>query len=324
MSGHQVEEDVAAASIQQAKKVIRTDFYKPSRVLIEDITFDVATASIHGFVGHNGAGKSTALKLLIGAATPTQGTVHVFGRPPKLAATRARFGYLPEFPRLPETLSPRELLLAHATFADVPATVRASRCAELLERIGMTDLADARVGTFSKGMQQRVALAVALVADPDLAILDEPMSGLDPAGRRLVRELLLERKERGKTVLLSSHVLPDVEALCDEVTIVHHGRTVATGTLSELVQGPRATEVVFVTDSDDALAHARALGEVQTEGDTYKLLLPDAAGDPLDHALVLRDKGAQVRRLQQAGAHLEDELLRLLGDRPADPRREAA
>ncbi len=316
--------DASAASVQQAKKVIRTDFYKPARVLIEDITFEVGPGTIHGFVGHNGAGKSTTLKLLIGAARPTSGRVSVLGASPLAPAARARLGYLPEFPRLAETLTPRELLMAHAAFADLPQAVRLSRTAELLSRIGMSDLADARVGTFSKGMQQRLALAVALVADPDLAILDEPMSGLDPAGRRLVRELLLDQKARGKTVLLSSHVLPDVEALCDEVTIVHHGRTVASGPLGELLQGPRATEIVFVTDGEAALAHARALGEVRPEGDTWRLVLPDDAGEPLPHAVALSDKGAHIVSMQRATPHLEDELLRLLGQHTTDPRREAA
>ena len=184
----------------------------------------------------------------------------------------------------------------------------------------MEPYANERTGTFSKGMQQRVAIALAMVSDPELAILDEPMSGLDPAGRRMVRELIRERRQRGKTVLFSSHVLPDVEELCDTITIVHHGRTVATEPLRNLITKERAATIGFITTDEEPLAYARDIGPLTRDGDQWLLTISQGTEKALGVATSLRDKGAEIIAVTRASSTLESELSRRLGESADDPR----
>lgn len=310
----------AAIRVCELRKSIRVGFWGRRIDILHGFSFFVPAGCIFGFIGLNGAGKSTTIKHLVGAARPTSGSVELFGVPPRDRAARRRFGYLPELPSLPGTLKPVELLSLHARLAGLAPDVARRRIDEVLERVGLLEAAGRRIQGFSKGMQQRVGLALALLAEPDLLILDEPMSGLDPMGRHLVREILLERKRNGQTVFFSSHILPDVEALCDEIAVLHRGHIVTQGPLDEAMkQSHRGHEIRFRTKAD-VPDTVHALGHVERRGASWALLI-EAERDPLEAALRLREAGCEVERLEAVRASLEDHIVTLL---EGEDRREAA
>ncbi|HEY5348742.1 MAG TPA: ABC transporter ATP-binding protein [Candidatus Lustribacter sp.] len=202
---------------------------------VSDVSLRVERGTIFGFLGPNGAGKTTCVKLLLGLASPTAGGGTVLGRPLGDRAARARIGYLPELFRYHDWMTAREELGFHAGLIGIERSKRGRAIDEVLETIGLSERADRRIGTYSKGMQQRVGLGVALLGSPDLIVLDEPTSALDPIGRIEVREILRSLKARGTTVFLNSHLLGEVELLCDRVAIVDRGRIAAAGPTQELV-----------------------------------------------------------------------------------------
>jgi ABC-2 type transport system ATP-binding protein len=208
---------------------------RPHRAL-DDLSFDVPAGGVFGLLGPNGAGKSTTLKLLMNLLRPTSGAAVLFGRPPSDIEARRRVGFLPEHPTFYDQLSAEELLVYFAGLFGYTGADRRRRAARALDLVGLE--ADRRrpLRQYSKGMVQRVGLAQALVNDPELVILDEPMSGLDPLGRREVRELILKLRDDGRTVLFSSHILSDAEVLCSSVGILARGRLVASGQLDELMR----------------------------------------------------------------------------------------
>ena len=207
------------------------------KLALVDLTLTVQPGEVFGFLGPNGAGKTTTVKILTGLVRPTSGKARIFGLPVSSPAARRRIGYLPEQFRFHEWLSGRALLDFHGRLAGLPADERRSAIDRALEQVGLKDRADDLVGTYSKGMTQRIGLAQALVHSPDLVLLDEPTSALDPVGRREVRDLIQRLRDEGKTVFLNSHLLSEIELVCDRVAIVDHGRVVATGRLDELVAG---------------------------------------------------------------------------------------
>jgi len=309
--------------VRDLKKHVRIGFLGRRKDLLHGISFSVRQGCIFGFVGPNGAGKSTTIKTLIGAAQPSSGDVRVLGGSSHDIAVRRRLGYLPEFPQLPLTLTPHELLFLHGTLAGLRGTALDRKRDALLERVGLQHRRRDRVGTFSKGMQQRVALALALVNEPDLVILDEPMSGLDPLGRRLVRELITEQRARGATVFFSSHILPDVEALCDEIAIVNKGRLAAAGSVREVLAS-RGT-VVDVTIRCDSDAHA-TIGKqfsLSARGDFAVVQLPGDV-ELVPTLAKLAALGATVTAVETVRPHLEDQLVALIeaGDAPTTASRE--
>jgi ABC-2 type transport system ATP-binding protein len=213
---------------------------------LDGLSLTVAPGRIVGFLGPNGAGKTTTMHVLLGFTPPTSGTAHVFGQSVLDTAARRRIGYLPEHPTLYPFLTGHELLLFAARLFGLHGRARRERIAEVLEQVDMTAAAGRRIGAYSRGMMQRIALAQALVNDPDLVILDEPTGGLDPLGRRAVRALLDGLRTRGKTVFFSSHELSEVELVCDEAAIVARGRVVAQGALDTLVPAGESLERFFL------------------------------------------------------------------------------
>jgi ABC-2 type transport system ATP-binding protein len=211
-----------------------------SRVALAGVDLDVQAGELVGLLGPNGAGKSTLVKIACGLVRPSEGDVSVAGKPAGSAEARAVIGYLAELFRFPDWLRASELLELHQRLAGSEGGVRER--GELLELLGLAKAADVRIGAMSKGMQQRLGLAQALVGGPRLLMLDEPTSALDPVGRRIVRDLLLELKRRGVAVLLNSHLLSEVERVCDRVAILVGGEIVARGTPGELAR-PRGVEV---------------------------------------------------------------------------------
>ena len=207
---------------------------RPYRAL-DALTLDVAAGEVFGFLGPNGAGKTTTLKLLMQLVYPTAGRAEILGRPVGDVAMKRRIGYLPENPYFYDYLTAEELLIYFAALFGFSTAERRTRAARLLDEVGIGAERRLQLRKFSKGMLQRVGIAQALLNDPELVILDEPMSGLDPLGRRSVRELILRLRDRGCTVFFSSHVLSDAEALCSRVAILAKGRLIASGPLSEMV-----------------------------------------------------------------------------------------
>ncbi len=227
----------SAIRTEKLGKTYYSGFFRFPYPALMDLDLDVPEGSAFGFVGPNGAGKTTTIKTLMGLQRPTAGGGWIHGVPISDPASRLRVGFLPERPYFYEHLSASEFLDFYARLGDVPSSERGGRVAKLLERVDLGRFRDVPLGKFSKGMLQRAGLAQALIADPDLLVLDEPMSGLDPIGRALVRDLIVEERNAGKTVFFSSHILSDIEAICDRVAMVVGGKLRGQGKVSELLEG---------------------------------------------------------------------------------------
>jgi ABC-2 type transport system ATP-binding protein len=217
---------------------------------VSDLSTTVPRGEIFGFLGPNGAGKTTAVKLLVGLSNATSGRAWVLGKPVGDVGTRRRVGYLPELFRYQPWMTAYEVLHLHCELADLPADGRGAEIEHALVTVGLADRAYDRVGTFSKGMQQRLGLGVALIGRPELVFLDEPTSALDPVGRKEVRDVILQLKARGATVFLNSHLLSEVELVCDRVAVVQRGRVVASGSMKELLGSGEARVQVTGLDSE--------------------------------------------------------------------------
>jgi ABC-2 type transport system ATP-binding protein len=271
---------------------------KKARAL-DHLTLEVHRGEIFGFLGPNGAGKTTTLKLLLRLIYPTEGTARILGHSIDDVDTRARIGYLPENPYFYDYLSGRELLEYTAALFGMAKTSARQKAVELLEMVGLEPArADRQLRKYSKGMLQRIGIAQALVNDPEVVFLDEPMSGLDPIGRREVRDLLLVLRKQNKTVFFSSHILSDVEALCDRAAILSQGRLLRCGTVQEL------------TGNEDSSLEIVAIGIDQTALDKLShaiASLLSATSTPNGVQLVLRDENevdAILAMIRQYGGKL--------------------
>ncbi|MDR2844547.1 MAG: ABC transporter ATP-binding protein [Puniceicoccales bacterium] len=224
-----------AIEIEGLIKDFRTGLRGVKLRAVDDLSLRIPENSIYGLLGPNGSGKSTTLKILLGLVPPTGGSCSVFGHPAGSVAARANVGFLPEAPYFYRHLSGRELVRFYARMSSVPSKEVEARVADALELAGMTEAASRRVGTYSKGMLQRIGLAQAVVHDPQLVILDEPTAGVDPLGAAAIGTILTAMKKRGKTVVLCSHLLGQVEELCDRVAILARGRLVLEGAVAEVL-----------------------------------------------------------------------------------------
>ena len=292
------------------------------RTAVDGVSLTVGRGEVVGLLGPNGAGKTSVIKMLMGLVRPDAGEVLLLGRSAGDPRARARVGYLPELFRYQPWLTAVEVLNLHVRLAgaDVPPVQRR----ECLALVGLADRGADRVSGFSKGMQQRLGLAVALVARPDLVVLDEPTSALDPLGRADVRDLLLSLGDRGVAVLLNSHLIGEVERVCDRVVILDRGRIAASGTLAELL-GRR--ELRMRLDGVDARAEARlaAAGRLTRSGDVFTVELAadlaDAESAVPDLVADLVDLGVRVHAVEPGRISLEERLLDILRTgSPGDPR----
>ncbi|MGC9035468.1 MAG: ATP-binding cassette domain-containing protein [Verrucomicrobiia bacterium] len=222
-------------SVRGLTKIFKDFWGRPKAKAVDNVDFDVYRGEVFGLLGPNGSGKTTTIKMLLGLLNPTKGQIEVLGHSPKHVATKSRIGYLPEESYLYRYLDSRETLEFFGNLFKLSAPERKKRAEQLLEMVGLAGIWNRPVGEFSKGMQRRIGLAQALINDPDLIILDEPTSGLDPIGCREVKDLILALARRGKTIILSSHLLADVEDVCDRVVIYYGGRIQAMGELKELL-----------------------------------------------------------------------------------------
>lgn len=277
------------------------------------LTMTVPRGEVFGFLGPNGAGKTTSVKLLLGLARPSGGEGQVLGAPLGDRRSRRRIGYLPELFRYQEWLSAREVLALHAALLDLPRGERGAAIGEALTLVGLAQRANDRVGTFSKGMQQRLGLGVALLGRPELVLLDEPTSALDPVGRHDVREIIRHLRARGVAVFLNSHLLGEVEQVCDRVAIVDHGRVVATGSLDELLGGTREVRLRVTGLDAAAWASLGGFGELAHEDPwlVVRGLAPGRVPELVDALVAL---GGRVYAVEPRHQSLEERFLQLLGE----------
>jgi ABC-2 type transport system ATP-binding protein len=236
-TGNQKSAEVVV-SVRGLTKVFKDFWNRPKARAVDNVDFEVRRGEVFGLLGPNGSGKSTTVKLLLGLLNPTKGHIEVFGHSPRHVQTKSRIGYLPEESYLYRYLNSRETLDFFGNLFHLSKGERDNRAEQLLEMVGLGKTQTRAVGEFSKGMQRRIGLAQALINDPDLVILDEPTAGLDPIGCREVKDLIVALARRGKTVILSSHLLSDVEDVCDRVVIYYGGKIQAAGTLKELLAEP--------------------------------------------------------------------------------------
>ncbi|NRA58262.1 MAG: ATP-binding cassette domain-containing protein [Phycisphaerales bacterium] len=236
---------------------------------LRGVSMDVPRGSIFGLLGPNGAGKSTLVKILITAVKRSSGTGTVLGKPIGRKDTLAKVGYLPEHHNLPKHLTGRQVIEFFGAMTMMPKASRRSRADELLDLVHMRDWHDKKVGGYSKGMRQRIGIAQALVADPDLIILDEPTDGVDPSGRRDIRLVLQQMRDEGRTVFINSHLLGELEQVCDSVAIMHKGQVVSMGTIDELTEGMLRYEIEIEGELEAAGAmFGRALPETLGKGES--------------------------------------------------------
>ena len=232
------------------KKTFRSGMAQREVEAVRGIDLEVSAGQIFGFLGPNGAGKTTTMKMIMGLIGPTEGSIEILERPLSDSDVRQRIGYLPEHPSFYTYLTAEEILDFCGRLFGLSGDVRRQRSRDLIELVGLGHAADRRLRGYSKGMLQRVGVAQALMNDPDLVIFDEPLSGLDPIGRREVREIICGLRDRGKTVFFSSHILHDIETICDQVAIVQKGRIAAQGSLSELLEtGERRVAILFTGEA---------------------------------------------------------------------------
>ena len=294
--------------ISHVSRSYRTSFSLRKYWILRDLSLSVEPGEIFGFIGPNGAGKTTTLKLVMDLIRPDGGTIRIFGRSHREVESKARIGFLPENPYFYDYLTAREFLDFYGRLFGFSRALRESRTRELLEKVGLGNRGDRQLRKFSKGMLQRVGLAQALINDPELVILDEPMSGLDPVGRREVRDLILSLKQAGKTVFFSTHILSDTELICDRVGILSKGDLKAVGKVSQLLaHRARFYEVTFSGLSSDGLPGVESV--VSRDGGETLVRAPDEAAVRALAEAVLR-RGGTLKGVVPQRESLEDLFLR--------------
>jgi ABC-2 type transport system ATP-binding protein len=279
------------------------------------LTMTVGRGEVFGFLGPNGAGKTTTVKLLLGLARPTGGAGKVLGAPLGDLRARRKIGYLPELFRYQPWLKAREVLTLHAELMGMPRSRRRKAADDALRIVGLADRAGDLVGRFSKGMQQRLGLGVALLGEPALVVLDEPTSALDPVGRVDVRGIVRSAADRGAAVFLNSHLLSEVEQVCDRVAIIDHGRVVASGELDDVL-GQAETQVRVTGLSESDLPAIERFGPPTLEGDLLSIR-PMAADAVPELVAQLVSMGAKISEVRSGRSSLEQRFLELVArDRP--------
>ncbi len=297
----------AVISIKELRKDYRQGFFMRRVTAVRNVSFEVRRGDIFGFIGPNGAGKTTTLKVLMGLARPTAGSASIFGIEVPSASALSKVGFLPENPYIYPYLTPTEFVEMCGNLSGLRRTALRDRTKDVLRRVGILYAADRPARKLSKGMLQRLGLAAALVSDPELLVLDEPMSGLDPVGRKEVRDLIIEERRSNRTILFSTHILSDVESLCDRVTILRKGEVVVSGRLDELLHRDTTSTDIYLAEVDDtAFARLNDWGtEVKRQGTR----------------VVLRVSGDQ--QLQEALGKLVAEGFRILEVAPRQETLEA-
>jgi ABC-2 type transport system ATP-binding protein len=294
-----------AIEILGLEKTYNVGFWrKRLKRALHPLHLQIEEGEIFGFLGPNGAGKTTTLKLLMGLISPTAGTARILQRPLDDPAMKAEIGFLPEQPYFYDYLTARELLEYYGQLSGVAAKERSRKVPEMLDRVGLRASADVQLRKYSKGMLQRVGLAQAILHDPKVVFLDEPMSGLDPMGRREVRDLMEQLKHEGKTVFFSTHILSDAEALCDRVAIIHLGELRKVGAVAELTAGVQGRiELIWLGNQTPGALTTLGV-EYHVSKDTVRAILPESAQEAALDAL--RREHIRLISLTPVRVSLED------------------
>jgi ABC-2 type transport system ATP-binding protein len=250
---------MTAISIKNLSKVYRIPFRRERVVAVRHLSLDVEPGQVYGLLGPNGSGKSTTMKIVLGLVSPTAGSTEIFGRDSREVDSREEVGFLPENPYFYKFLTGEETLHYYGKLCGIKGAKLKERASELLALVGLEKARDRRLAGYSKGMLQRVGLAQALIQQPRLLVLDEPTAGVDPAGSREIRDLILDLKKRGITVLLCSHLLSQVQEICDRIGILHQGKLVREGKLDDLISIESQTEIILENASPEVLAQIHAL-----------------------------------------------------------------
>ena len=248
--------DDVVLEVEGLRKVFHIGFFRKRVEAVKDTTFSVKNGEIFGLLGPNGAGKTTTIKAILRLIFPTEGEIRLFGRSADDHEAAKRVGYMPENPYVYQYLKPLEFLDLCGRLVGMPKADRRVRSEAMIDKVGLRHAIDRPIGKFSKGMMQRIGLAQALLHDPELLILDEPMSGLDPIGRKEVRDLLVELRERGKTLLFTSHILSDVELLCDRIVIMQQGEITSEGQVHDLLETAGRRVEIRLSGASQALKDA--------------------------------------------------------------------
>jgi ABC-2 type transport system ATP-binding protein len=298
-----------AVSIESIEKTFRVGFMRRKVRAVDSVSFEVEEGEVFGVVGPNGAGKTTTIKMLTGLVRPDSGRIEVFGKSVDTADTKKTVGYLPENPYFYEHLRIEELLRFYGQLFGISRTILNHRIPILIELVGLSDALDRRLSKFSKGMRQRAGIAQALINDPKLVILDEPQTGLDPFGRRDVRNLILDLKRQGKTVIFSSHILPDVEAVCDRVVLMKAGSVLTVGSLKELTgDRVKAYEVIATR----VLTVPECVSHYQVQAGTH-IMEVDTDSHLSECIRLLVSSGSQIISVSPRKVDLEDILVKSNG-----------
>jgi ABC-2 type transport system ATP-binding protein len=250
-----------AISIQNLTKIYPIPFKRDKVTAVKDLSLTVEPGQVYGLLGPNGSGKSTTMKVVLGLVTPTAGRTEIFGRDSTTVESREDVGFLPENPYFYKFLTGSETLNFYGKLCGLPKNKLRERAKELLRLVGLENAADRRLGGYSKGMLQRIGLAQAMIQEPRLLVLDEPTAGVDPAGSREIRDLILDFKKRGITVLLCSHLLEQVQEICDRIGILDRGSLIREGRLDELISIENQTELILENVGPEVLADIRAVIE---------------------------------------------------------------
>ena len=298
--------------VRDLRKTFKTGLLRRKRVdAVKGVSFSVSRGEIVGFLGPNGSGKTTTIKMLLGLISPSGGSATMFGERVPSRRARGRLGFLPENPYVFPYLTPREFVEMSGRLSGMRGARLRKRTEEVLDRTGVLYAADRQVRRLSKGMLQRSALGAALVADPEMLVLDEPMSGLDPVGRKEVRDLILEERQAGRTIFFATHILSDVEALCDHVVILRKGEVAVAGSIRKLLRGDVVKTDITVAGASDALLEALA-DLVDSIDHRADVVVVEVAGQAAVAAVlerVLAD-GAQVVEVAPRKETLEDLFMR--------------
>lgn len=305
--------------VSNVEKTFYVGFLRRKIPAVRGVSFAIESGEIFGVVGPNGAGKSTTIKMITGLVTPDAGTIRLFGHDVGHVDIRSRLGYVPENPSLYEHLKARELMVFYGGLLGLSRTQSLERAEELLELVGLDDALDRPVSKFSKGMKQRAGIAQALIGDPEFVVLDEPQSGLDPIGRREIRDLIVELRRRGKTILFCSHILPDIEDVCDRVALLHEGQVVETGFIHELLDQKILRYEIFAKNWSDDLTERLddVIEDIFDVGELHRVELSGSID--LDATLqLLSESGVQIESLKPQKEHLEDIFVRDTDDQARD------
>ena len=302
----------ALIEVVDLKKTFTIGLFRRRTVeAVKGVSFDVQRGEIFGFLGPNGAGKTTTIKMLTGLIRPSGGEAKLFGERVPSARAREKLGFLPENPYVYPYLTPREFVELCGRLSGMGGKALASRTEDVLAKVGILYAADRQVRRLSKGMLQRTGLAAALVADPEMLVLDEPMSGLDPVGRKEVRDLIFDERRQGRTIFFSTHILGDVEAMCDRVAILREGKVVVSGAIRQLLRGDvLRTDVILAGATDVLKATLTERGHAVSERPGVVLVEVEGEGNVGDVLRAALDAGAQIVEVTPRRETLEDLFLR--------------